>query len=105
MKVLGKAWAAGTATVAVRQGCPLSPTLIGVFFDDLHARLLLDCPEAGLSCQGIPVPALFYADDVVLLSSTAAGLQQLSDSVQGFCVANGLTSLPKTAVVVFGGGH
>ena len=90
----------------MRQGCPLSPTLFGIFFDDLHARLLADCPTAGLDCQGLSVPALFYADDVVLPSDTASGLQQLLDSMQGFCLASGLTiSIPKTEVVVFGGGH
>ena len=74
------------------------------FFDDLHARLLADCPTAGLDCQGLSVPALFCADDVVLLSDTASGLQQLLDSMQGFCLASGLTiSIPKTEVVVFGG--
>ena len=106
MKISGRAGASGTARVGVRQGCPLSPTLFGIFFDDLHARLLADCPTAGLDCQGLSVPALFYADDVVLLSDTASGLQQLLDSMQGFCLASGLTiSIPKTEVVVFGGGH
>lgn len=47
--------------------------------------------------------ALFYADDVALLSASAQGLQQLLDSMQSFCAANGLTiSIPKTEVVVFG---
>ena len=50
--------------------------------------------------------ALFYADDVALLSASAQGLQQLLDSMQSFCAANGLTiSIPKTEIVVFGGGH
>ena len=36
----------------------------------------------------------------------AQGLQQLLDTMQSFCVTNGLTiSIPKTEVVVFGGGH
>ena len=52
------------------------------------------------------VPGLFYADDVALLSPSAQGLQQLLDTMQSFCVTNGLTiSIPKTEVVVFGGGH
>ena len=106
MKISGRAGASGTARVGVRQGCPLSPILFGIFFDDLHARLLADCPTAGLDCQGLSVPALFYADDVMLLSDTASGLQRLLDSMQGFCLASGLTvSIPKTEVVVFGGGH
>ena len=43
---------------------------------------------------------------VALLSASAQGLQQLLDSMQSFCAANGLTiSIPKTEIVVFGGGH
>ena len=106
MKISCRADADGTARVRVRQGCPLSPMLFGIFFYDLHTKLLADCPVACLSCQGLSVPALFYADYVVPLSNTASGLRQLLDSMQGFCLANGLTiSIPKTEVVVFGGGH
>ena len=43
---------------------------------------------------------------VLLLSPLAQGLQQLLDTLQSFCVTNGLTiSIPKTEVVVFGVGH
>ena len=45
-----------------------------------------------------------YADDVVLLSCTAAGLQDLLDSMHAFCLSLGLTISPsKTEVVVFNG--
>ncbi len=106
MKICGRSGAAGTAQVGVRQGCPLSPTLFGLFFDDLYSQLQSQCPSAGIDCRGARIPGLFYADDVALLSASASGLQQLLDSMQSFCVANGLTiSIPKTEVVVFGGGH
>ena len=83
-----------------------SPTLFGLFFDDLYSQLQSDCPSAGVECRGTRSPSLFYADDVALLSASAQGLQQLLDSTQSFCAANGLTiSIPKTEVVVFGGGH
>ena len=45
-----------------------------------------------------------YADDVVLLSWTAAGLHDLLDSMHAFCLSLGLTISPsKTEVVVFNG--
>ena len=103
MKVCGRAGAIGSAQ---RQGCPLSPTLSGLFFEDLSSQLQSDCPSAGVECQGTRIPSLFYANDVALLSASAQGLQQLLDSMQSFCAANGLTiSIPKTEVVVFGEGH
>ena len=105
-KISGSSGASGTATVGVRQGCPLSPTLFGIFFDSQDAQLQAKSAAAGVERRGARVPGLFYADDVALLSPSAQGLQQLLDTMQSFCVTNGLTiSIPKTEVVVFGGGH
>ncbi|RYX77941.1 reverse transcriptase family protein, partial [bacterium] len=82
MKICGRAGATGTAQVGVRQGCPLSPTLFGLFFDDLYSQLQSDCPSAGVECRGTRIPSLFYADDVALLWASAQGLQQMLDSMQ-----------------------
>ena len=100
--------AAGPALIqqnGVRQGCPLSPTLFGIFFDGLIGHLDRSLPHAGLQLSsGKWVSALVYADDVVLLSWTAAGLQDLLDSMHAFCLSFGLTISPsKTEVVVFNG--
>ena len=46
---------------------------------------------AGVECRGARVPGLFYADEVALLSPLPQGLQQLLDTMQSFCVTNGLT--------------
>ena len=106
MKISGSYGASSTARVGVRQGCPTSPTLFGIFFDSLHTQLQAESAAAGVECRGARVPGLFYADDVALLSPSAQGLQQLLDTMQSFCSTNGLTiSIPKTEVVVFGGGH
>ena len=106
MKVCGSSGASGTAQVGVRQGGPMSPTLFGVFFDDLCGHLQAECPLAGVQCQGSRIPSLFYADDVALLSASAQGLQSLLDSMQSFYAAIALTiSVAKTEVVVFGGGY
>ena len=40
-----------------------------------------------------------------LLSPSTRGQQQLLNKMQSFCLANELTSVPKTKVVVFDGGH
>ena len=89
----------------VRQGCPLSSTLFGIFFDGLHSHLDSVAPRAGVQLgSGRWVPSLVYADDVVLLSWTSAGLQSILDGMHSFCQALGLTISPsKTEVVVFNG--
>ena len=105
MKVGGAAGPSLVQQNGVRQGCPLSPTLFGIFFDGLHGHLDCSLPHAGLQLgSGRWVSALVYADDVVLLSWTAAGLQDLLDSMHAFCLSLGLTISPsKTEVVVFNG--
>ena len=86
----------------VRQGCTLSPALFGIFFDGLHGHLDIAAPHAGVQLgSGRWVSSLVYADDVVLLSWTPAGLQTPLDSMHSFCQALGFTISPsKTEVVV-----
>ncbi len=89
--------------MGLRQGCPLSPTLFGIFFDGLHDYLLAWAPAVGVHLRsGRWVSSLVYADDAVLLSWTSHGLQHLIDGMHQFCHSMGLTISPtKTEVVVF----
>ena len=106
LKGCGTSGGSGTAQVGVRQGCLSSPTLFGLFFNDLCSHLQAECPLAGAQCRGSRIPSLFDADDVALLSASAPGLQSLLDSMQSFCAANGFTiSIAKTEGVDFGGGY
>ena len=51
---------------------------------------------------GTLVPLLLYADDLILMSTTAAGLQRQLDALSCFCEQRQLTVNPtKTKVVVF----
>ena len=88
--------------MGVRQGCPLSPTLFGLFFDGLHDHVRAALPTAGLQLHsGRCVPFLCYADDVVLMAESAMALQRLIDGMHDFCDCAGLTiSVAKTEVVV-----
>ena len=105
IKVGGTAGAPLAQQNRVRQGCPPSPTLFGIFFDGLRAHLDHTAPHAGVQLgSGRWVSSLAYADDVVLMSWSAVGLQQLLDGMHGFCQNLGLTISPtKTEVVVFNG--
>ena len=86
------------------QGCPLSPTLFGLFADGLHRFLLHCCPNEGpCLVDGTAVPDLGYADDFVLLATTAMGLQRLLDAVAKFCTCMGMViHIQKTKVIAFG---
>ena len=87
----------------VKQGCPLSPTLFGLFIDGLERFLRRACPEAGaLTSDGTRVPVLGYADDFVLLASSQEQLQALLHALERFCRAVGMElCVPKTKVLVF----
>ena len=102
MKIGGTAGRPQVQQMGVRQGCPLSPTLFGLFFDGLHEHLSVLAPAPGLLLgSGRRVPFLCYADDVVLLSDSSAGLQRLIDGMHHFCsVFDLVISVAKTQLVV-----
>lgn len=90
--------------LGVKQGCPLSPTLFGLYIDGLEQHLLqtvgIDAPT--LSALGQLVPLLLYADDLILMSTTAKGLQKQLDALASFCHLRQLdVNHSKTKVVIF----
>ena len=103
MNINGRVGPAVTSQTGVKQGCPLNPTLFGLFADGLHRYLKLYCPHEGFAlADGTLVPHLGYADDFVLLATSAAGLQRLLDAAGRFFVSMVMViSIPKTFVLVF----
>lgn len=98
------------STIGVKQGCPLSPLLFGIFLDDfeLHLQRTVSPALAQLpSLCGCPVPPLLFADDMLLISTSVAGLNAQLQSLQTYCDAKMLTvNAAKTQVVIMrpGGG-
>ena len=101
--VSGRVGSPFPSCTGVKQGCPLSPTLFGLFLDGLHRYLAVHCPATGLlSRDGTRVRDLQYADDVLLMDPSPDGLQQLISSAADFTRQTGmLISVHKTEVVCF----
>jgi hypothetical protein len=65
----------------VKQGCPLSPLLFGLYLDALKGRLdSRECDAPTLA--NVHVWLLFFVDDLVLTSESEVGLQQQLDALQ-----------------------
>ena len=92
--------------MGVKQGCPLSPTLFGLYLDDFESGLLakVGAEASGLPTweNGVAVPPLFYADDQGLMSTAVPGMQRQLDYLAEYCDTWGLTvNTDKTKVVVY----
>jgi hypothetical protein len=88
--------------IGVKQGCPLSPLLFGLFIDGLEKQLNALEGDAPPMLGQLAVRLLLYADDLALMSHTPAGLQKQLDVLQAFCCKRQLTvNVKKTKVVVF----
>ena len=72
-------------TKGLRQGCPLSPNSFNIYVNDLFSRLL-NANSDHLSLNQIPVSALMYADDLVILSTTQEGLRKCLDELYKYCI-------------------
>jgi hypothetical protein len=94
------------SNIGVRQGDPLSANLFNIFVNGIPTLFDNTCSPVVLGNRLIN--CLLYADDVVLLSETAGGLQTCINRLQAHCEQNGLTvNTSKSKVMIFnkGGRH
>ena len=86
--------------VGVRQGCILSPLLFNIFMADLPKQL---DRENKVSIEGdFKINTLIWADDLLLLSDSEAGLQSILNSLDKYCADNQLViNFDKTKCMTF----
>ena len=91
--------------IGVKQGCLLSPTLFGIYIDELETFLHEHTQETdGCLLHQVLISILLFVDDIVLLSSSPEGLQRQLDALALFCELRKLTvNLSKTKVMIFNG--
>ena len=83
------------------QGGPLSPTMFRVMLEDL--RLFLEKEHGIIINDDEILIHMLWADDLILMSSTAAGLQKQLDGLLKFCSKYQLiVNTVKTKVMIFG---
>ena len=101
MRVNGQCGHSQSPSIGLRQGCPLSATLFGIFIDGLHHHLQTTAPAAGVQIRHLRLTDLVYADEICLLAGSPQHLQALIDALVGYCAMLHMEiSAAKTKVMV-----
>ena len=85
----------------VKQGCMLSPTLFNLFLSDLPQALNLVTKDQ-VEINSIPISCIMYADDLVILSKSAEGLQQYLNELEKYSNNSHISvNIDKTKIMIF----
>ena len=72
-----------TLLLRVRQGCNLSPLLFNLFVNDIFQELKDNSCEP-IKLQQKDIDCLMYADDLLILSETKAGLNNILQRLEKY---------------------
>ena len=89
-----------TTTIGVKQGCVFSPILFNLFIDKISTIFDESC--APVKLNNLNLSCLLWADDLVIFSKTAEGLQNSISKTQIFYESLGLKiNIKKTKILIF----
>lgn len=83
-------------SIGLKQGCPLSPTLLGFYIEDLEAVILESNENEGLDLPQLSnqvLPPLLYPDDLAIIATTPEGLSKQLKLLEQYAASNGLSIL------------
>ena len=72
-----------TTTISVKQGCVLSPKIFKLYIDKICAIFDQNCRPVKINNSNFN--CLLWADDLLLVSETAEGLQNCINRMGKFC--------------------
>ena len=88
------------SNLGLKQGCPLSPMLFNLYIDDIKNIFEPECDP--IKIQDENLYHFLYADDLVLLSNSAKGLQRSLDKLGDYADNKCLTiSIKKSKTMIF----
>ena len=86
--------------IGVKQCCPLSPTLFGIYIDKLEEYLKsVGCK--GTELVGVLITLLLYSNDIVLLAKSHDDLDKQLKILHVYCSNTGMTvNTDKTKIMI-----
>ena len=90
-----------SSNLGLKQGCPLSPLLFNLYINNI-AQYLHPTQEDTIAINNQKITHFMYADDLVIVSSSKAGLQDKLDKLCEFSRTKDLTiNTKKSQVMIF----
>ena len=90
------------ANQGVKQGCILSPTLFNIFLSDFQPLIETDACDPVQLSDLTNLGCLIWADDILLLSKSKEGLQNMLNALNIYAKKNGMAlNIKKTKIMIF----
>ena len=88
------------SNLGLKQGCPLSPMLFNLYIDSMSEIFFEECDPVVI--HDTKINHFLYADDLVLISSTAEGLQKCLNKTYNFSLSKDLSiNIKKSKTMIF----